>query len=350
MREVWEEGAHCPSMPFGKLAPSVRVDQWAADLLQDPIQPRTRTLSSLERGHLELAITRWLSQGYIEPSHAFVTCNPVFVAKKDGTIRTCIDYTPINRVIGDNDWPLPLIKDFRHRIVGATMFSRIDLKEAFHRIHVECRARPLTAFHSHRGKFQFTRMPFGLKTAPSVFQKFMDWTLRKHGAYALWFIDDVLVFSADDSHTSKLQAVRTTLANAGVTINEDKSAYHKRELTYVGLSVSAKGIGCALDATRLAEWPMPRTRTEKQSFLGFANCFRDYVPRYATHSAGMYPKKDELALENEIRNQSRLVVVESREPCPTENTTNYKNASVQPPAPAACGEVEWIGTRRTTTL
>lgn len=265
---------------------------WAAIPTQDPLQPRLRVLSPSERAVLDQALDKWLRQGYVEPSRAWVSCNPLFVPKSDGTLRTCIDFRPINKVVDTWDWPLPKIREIRHRLVGTKWYARIDLKEAFHRIIVSEESRPLTAFHTHRGKFQFTRMPFGLSTAPPTFQRFIEWTLHDVLSDIVVYVDDILVMGPTRAYTARLlKRVRLLLAKGRVEINEDKSEGLCQEVKFVGLTIKQGRVGCAL---AVGSDPVPTTKEQWWSALGYANCFRDYLPQYADMTAGLYPGKNQL--------------------------------------------------------
>jgi hypothetical protein len=289
---MWETGPHRHSVQGGKLGPSGDVGLWEAVPIEDPLQPRLRVLSPKERALLDLALDKWLLQGYIEPSRAWVTCNPLFVEKHDGSMRTCIDYRPINRVIPIWEWPLPRIKDVRHRLGGTKWYTRLDLKDAFHRIRIPAEYRALTAFHTHRGKYQFTRMPFGLSTAPATYQRFIEWVVAPCMGYIICYVDDILVMSKTKEGLRKKEAlVRATLRKASVEINEKKSESCVQEVNFVGLRIKAGTIGVALP---VGTQPLPRTREEWWSALGYANCFRDFLTRYADRVAGLYPGANQL--------------------------------------------------------
>ena len=287
MQALWQAWAHWYPVSLKKLGPAGPVDAWIPEILEDPLQPRLRHLSPKERATLESAIEAWSRQGIVEPSTAWVSCNPVFVEKKNGTIRTCIDYRPINRVTKDWEWPLPRIRDVRHRLAGTRWYTRFDLKDAFHRVTIPAAYRGWTAFHSHLGTFQFTRMPFGLKTAPATYQRFLDWVLFSHRGYLINYVDDILIFGSTRAQTSRrTRAVRETLAKWAITINEEKSVTLTKELTFVGLSITKGMTGCALPVIPFAA---PHSLKDWQSALGFANCFRDYIPGFSDMTAGLYP-------------------------------------------------------------
>lgn len=268
-----------------------RLDEWHPELTGDPLAPRPRVYSPLEREHLRKQTTRWLLEGVVErtPRPVPWTNNLVFVAKANGSIRVCVDCTPANRVTEDFDWPLPRLQDLRHRTKGALWFSRMDLRDAFFRISVPEEWRHLTSFTCDGVDYQFSRMPFGLKTAPSVFQKFMDTKLARHREHAFWYMDDVLVYARSLAELRRRTlAVRLTLARAGATINEEKSEYDKQGLLFAGMWIFGGGQGPNhKKVDQVLALPAPRTKVEKQSALGLVSYLRDHVPLLSLFTADL---------------------------------------------------------------
>ena len=291
-------------MPVDKLGPAQDVSVLSIEIEGQPLQPRVRTLSPLERTHLDHQLDKWIAQGYVEPSPAWVTCNPLFVEKRNGAIRTCIDYRPINKVTKFWEWALPRIKDIRHQLVGYSWFTRLDLKEAFHRITVLPHCRALTAFHTHRGTYHFTRMPFGLCTAPSTYQRFIDWVLAPARQWTIRYVDDVLILATSARQCRlRTRTVERLLSRHRVLINDDKSERNVRRTTFVGLDINENGIGCSLPTEG---WPLPVTKKEWQSAMGYANCFRDFVPNFADLAQGLYPASDNPPMEERHERWRRL--------------------------------------------
>jgi len=296
-------------MSFGKLEPAEPVDAWIPTFTGMPVQPRLRMLSPQDRQNLDNQLKVWIRSGIVEPSTAAVSSNPVFVPKKNGSIRVCVDYRPINAVTQSFDWPLPRIMELRHALVGARVFSRLDLVQAFMRIRIPQSFRAATTFHSHLGKFQFTKMPFGLKTAPSVFQRYMDYLLRDHQAYARWYIDDILIFSAKpQQHPQHVRAVRKTLLQDHNAISEEKSEYSKQSLVFCGILVGKDGIAPSPSIQEIQEYSVPYTLKDRQSFLGFANYFRDFIPGFSERAAPLYPDRRNIPRSAEYEKDFRLLL------------------------------------------
>lgn len=298
---MWQEGTRRLRLQGEKLAAHARLDQWVPSLNEEPLPPRRRVLTPIQEQQAIQQALDWRSKDVIEqiPMPPLVN-NLVLVAKKNGKTRVCVDCTPANRVTASFDWPLPRLQDIRHRVQGKTWFSRLDLRDAFFRISVPSEYRHLTAFVAGGKAYQFKRMPFGLKTAPSVFQRFMDHGLCEYTEVCVWYIDDILIMGdtlAELRRNEKL--IRHQLTRVmGVEINEDKSETAKRSLLFAGLWVYGAGIGP--DATKLAEalaLPTPTTKVQAQSALGLVSYLRDYIPLVGHFTAQLYPDKEGLKLD-----------------------------------------------------
>ena len=291
-----EKGSRGNRLPREKLVSGKSLTTWVPELVGEPVPPRQRRLTPIEQQQLRAQTTAWLHAGVVEREPRIVWVNnPVMVAKKNGAIRVCIDCTPANRVTKDYDWPLPRLQDVRHHVAGASWFSRLDLKDAFFRISIPVAWRELTAFECDNVKYQFKRMPFGLKTAPAVFQRFMDHTLSQFKPFCFWYIDDILVHASTLKELRiRTRQVKDQLKNQGHKINEDKSEYEKRGLLFAGVWVYGGGTGPNLVKVRdvLALAP-PRTKPELQSALGLVSYLRDHIPLASFLTAALNPKKDE---------------------------------------------------------
>lgn len=233
------------------------------------------------------------------------------VAKHDGRIRVCVDCTPANKVTRELDWPLPRLQDLRYVIRGARWFSRIDLKDAFFRIRIPQRFRYLTAFRVKGQSYQFKKMPFGLKTAPAVYQRFMDRGLSSLAEIAFWYIDDILI-TANTPHELRVREarVRRQLSAMKCEINEAKSVAGRSSLLFAGLWVMGWGLGAnAEQVKKVLQLAPPNTKTEAQSALGLVSYLRDFIPLVGHFTAMLYPDKQGLKLEtNEFHRQWKLLL------------------------------------------
>lgn len=256
-------------------------------------------LTPIQHAQASAQAEAWLDKQIIEKitTPPFVN-NLVMVAKPDGSTRVCVDCTPANKVTEDFDWPLPRLQDIRYRTRGMSWFARLDLKDAFFRISVPTRYRSLTAFMVGNQAYRFKRMPFGLKTAPSTFQRFMDWGLAEFREIAEWYIDDVLIMGQTKSELAlNEKKIRKRLSEMKCTINEGKSVTEQRSLLFAGLWVYGQGVGPNLKKlAELLELPIPTNKESAQSALGLVSYLRDFIPLTSHFTAELYPDKGGLKL------------------------------------------------------
>lgn len=224
--------------------------------------------------------------------------NLVLVAKKDGRIRVCVDCTPANRVTRDFDWPLIRLQDVRHRTRGFSWFARFDLRDAFFRISIPAKFRYLTAFRAGGATYQFRKMPFGLKTAPATFQRFMDYGLAEFTGFSLCYLDDILIMGTSRQELEhNAREVRRGLTAMKCDINWDKSQGATQQILFAGIWVMGAGVGPNLGKFReLLMIPCPTTKAEAQSALGLVSYLRDFVPLVAHFTARLYPDQGGLTL------------------------------------------------------
>lgn len=273
--------------------------RWEPIITCDPVPPRPRILTPIQEQQAADQVTEWLAKKIIEPVPKAAYCNNlVLVAKKDGRIRVCIDCTPVNRVTKEFDWPLPRLQDLRYRTQGKTWFSRLDLTDAFFRISVPAKFRCYVTFRVKGQAYQFKQMPFGLQTAPSTFQRYMDWGLAEHYNYAYWYIDDILIMAETLKELRQREsAIRETLKGMGSIINDKKSESEKQALLFAGLWVSGNGLGPnKAKLSELLHLPLPKTKEAAQSALGLVSYLRDFLPLISHFTAQLYPDRNGLKL------------------------------------------------------
>lgn len=261
--------------------------------------PRRRVLTPIQDELVRAQAKAWLAEKVIEPIPPPPWWNnTVLASKKDGRTRVCIDCTPANLVTRDFDWPLPRLQDLRFFVQEGRHFSRIDLKDAFFRIQVPRRYRHLTAFLAGAQHYQFRRMPFGLKTAPATFQRFMDHGLAALQGRAYWYMDDILIKGKTEQELRHHETlVRRQLRVMGCAINETKSTSRQRTLLFAGLTVTEKGLGANPELVRTLEnLEPPSNKPEAQSALGLVSYLRDFIPLIGHFTAMLYPDKNGLRL------------------------------------------------------
>ena len=280
--------------------------------LKDDI-PVQQTYRSLPRPlHLEVKnfVEDLLNKGWITHSQSNYSSPIVAVRKKDGSLRLCCDYRALNAKTRSDRHPLPRIQDAIDSLLGKKWFSVLDQKNAYYQTYLEESSRPLTAFVTPWGLYEWIRVPFGLCNAPAHFQRFMEDTLRDfRDDFAFPYIDDVLVYSdtfAD--HLVHLSKVFERLKSKGIKINPSKCEMFKREVRYLGRIISEDGYRVDSEnikaVTDLLK-KQPQTIGEVRKLLGLLNYYRRYVKNYATTAHPLFQLLKEG--ENSVKNQKGVI-------------------------------------------
>ena len=256
-----------------------------------PIQPGSKPAnrpafrySDAERTAIEQEITDLLSRGLIERSCSPFGAPVIFVRKKDGRLRMCVDYRALNSITIRNSAPLPRIDDLFDQLHGAAFFTSLDLTSGYHQIRLPADDQHKTAFKTPQGLFQYRVLPFGLANAPSVFQSYMNQTFAAHiGKCAVIYLDDVLIYSRTaESHLEHLETILSTVRQAGLFLKKSKCDFFKTQLKFLGHILDRQGVHPDPDKIKtVMEWPTPSCLTELRSFLGLCNYFRKFVKGYS---------------------------------------------------------------------
>ena len=174
-----------------------------------PISRAPYRMAPLELRELKTQLQELLEQGFIRPSVSPWGAPVLFVRKKDGSLRLCIDYRMLNRVTVKNRYPLPRIDDLFDQLGGATVFSKIDLRSGYHQLRITEEDIPRTAFRTRYGHYKFLVMPFGLTNAPAAFMDLMNRVFQPFlDQFVIVFVDDILVYSRSrEEHEAHLRTV-----------------------------------------------------------------------------------------------------------------------------------------------
>lgn len=241
-------------------------------------------LSPEERTALTDYIESNMRKGFIRRSTSSAAAPILFVRKKTGGLRLCVDYRGLNAITKKNRYPLPLIDDLLDRVQGCKHFTVIDLKNAFNLVRIKEGDEWKTAFRTPMGLYEYLVMPMGLTNAPATFQAFIQDTLRDYlDVFCVVYLDDILVFSrSQDDHDAHVKKVLDRLRDAHLFANAEKCEFDKSQVSYLGYLLGADGI--RMDPKKLdtvASWPEPTSVKDIQSFLGFTNFYRRFVDNYA---------------------------------------------------------------------
>ncbi|KAJ9518388.1 hypothetical protein QJQ45_010285 [Haematococcus lacustris] len=263
-----------------------------------PARPSYR-MSKPEHDELRRQITDLLAKGLIEPNSSPFAAPVLFVQKKSGELRMCIDYRQLNKITIRDQYPLPRIDDLFDQLAGKTVFSSLDLQAGYHQIRIPAEDVPKTAFRTPEGHYQFKVLCFGLTNAPATFQRVMNEAFAEViNDCALVYLDDILVMSENtEQHLVHLRRVFDLLRKNKFYAKLSKCEFMKRTLMFLGHIISAQGISVdPCKVTAISNWPVPTSLKTLQSFLGAANYVRKFVHNFSTIAAPLTnltgPKKD----------------------------------------------------------
>ncbi|GJW68781.1 putative reverse transcriptase domain-containing protein [Tanacetum coccineum] len=169
-----------------------------------PVARAPYRLAPSEMRELSIQLQELLEKGFIHPSSSPWGAPVLFVKKKDGSFRMCIDYRELNKLTVKNRYPLPRIDDLFDQLQGSSVYSKIDLRSGYHQLRIKEEDIPITAFRTRYGHFEFQVMPFGLTNAPAVFMDLMNRVCKPYlDKFVIVFIDDILVYSKDEEEHGK---------------------------------------------------------------------------------------------------------------------------------------------------
>ncbi|KAH6480324.1 hypothetical protein HBI55_254530 [Parastagonospora nodorum] len=251
---------------------------------EDPPHRPLYNLSPTELGILRAYITEYLQRGWIRRSKSPAGAPILFVKKKDGTMRLCVDYRGLNKISIKNRGSLPLIMESLERLSQAKWYTKLDVREAYHRIRIAEGDEWKTAFRTRYGHFEYTVMPFGLTNAPAQFQAYINEALAGlMDISCIVYLDDILVFSdTEEEHVVHVKEVLQRLRDAKLYIKLSKCEWHTQRTEYLGYIISPEGVSVDQDRVKtIQDWPLPRTVREIRVFIGFMNYYRRFIAGFS---------------------------------------------------------------------
>jgi len=242
------------------------------------------SLSQTELVALREFIDEHLATGFIRPSRSPYGAPVLFVKKKDGGLRLCVDFRGLNKITKKDRYPLPLITDLLDSSGKARIYTKIDLQHAYHLVRIAEGDEWKTAFRTRYGSFEWQVMPFGLTNSPAAFQRFMnDIFADMLDVCVIVYLDDILIYSDNmELHQKHVREVLRRLRQNGLFAGVNKCTFHADTVEYLGYILSPTGL--SMDPTKvqtIQDWPEPRKVKDIQSFLGFANFYRRFIHEYS---------------------------------------------------------------------
>jgi len=313
--DVFSEPSSLP--PHREFDMTIDLQPGASPPFQAP-----RPMSAPMLDELKSQLMKLQQAGFITPSNAPFGAPILFVKKKDGSLRMCIDYRALNKITIKNKYPLPRIEELLDRLRPATIFSKIDLRSGYHQLRIDDADTDKTTFVTRYGSYKFLVMPFGLTNAPSVFMQLMNSVLAECiDDFVIVFIDDILIYSNDEAqHTQHVRLILNKLREAQLHANMTKCSFYQHSIEFLGHIVSGNGI--SMDPKKVqavVDWPSLTNKHDVRAFLGLAGYYRRFIDNFSSIAAPLTDLlRDDTPFEwNEKQQQSMQQLKDAITTAPT---------------------------------
>ncbi|GJW18632.1 putative reverse transcriptase domain-containing protein [Tanacetum coccineum] len=255
-----------------------------------PVARAPYRLAPSEMKELSEQLQELSDKGFIRPSSSPWGAPVLFVKKKDGSFRMCIDYRELNKLTVKNRYPLPRIDDLFDQLQGSSIYSKIDLRSGYHQLRVREQDIPKTAFRTRYGHYEFQVMPFGLTNAPAVFMDLMNRVCKPYlDKFVIVFIDDILIYSKDErEHEEHLKTILELLKEEKLYAKFSKCEFWIPKVQFLGHVIDSRGIH--VDPAKIEsikDWASPKTPTEIRQFLGLAGYYRRFIEGFSKIAKSM---------------------------------------------------------------
>jgi hypothetical protein len=245
-----------------------------------PISKRPYRMDVKDIIELKKQIEELLEKGFIHPRSSPWGALVLFVSKKDGSRRMCVDYRSLNEVTIKNKYPLPRIEDLFDQMKGAKIFSKIDLRSGYHQLKIRAEDVPKTAFTTRYGLYEFLVKLFGLTNALAYFMNMMNKVFMEYlDQFVVVFIEDILVYSPNEEiHEDHLRLVLQKLRDNQLYAKFSKCDFWLKKVAFLGHIVTDCGI--KVDPGMISEilnWKKPKDASKIKSFLGLVGYYRRFI-------------------------------------------------------------------------
>ncbi|GKA42691.1 putative reverse transcriptase domain-containing protein, partial [Tanacetum coccineum] len=266
--------------------PPARQVEFQIDLVPGaaPVARAPYRLAPAEMQELSTQLQELSDRGFIRPSSSPWGAPVLFVKKKDGSFRMCIDYRELNKLTVKNRYPLPRIDDLFDQLQGSRVYSKIDLRSGYHQLRVREEDISKTAFRTRYGHYEFQVMPFGLTNAPAVFMDLMNRVCKPYlDRFVIVFIDDILIYSKSrKEHEGHLKLILNLLKKEELYAKFSKCEFWLSKVQFLGHVIDSEGIH--VDPAKIEaikDWASPKTPTEIRQFLGLAGYYRRFIEGFS---------------------------------------------------------------------
>ena len=264
-----------------------------------PLARRPYRVPVSQRKQVEAQLERLLSQNIIRVSSSPWHSPMVLVKKKDGDIRICIDFRSLNSISKGDSYPLPPIDDLLLDLRESKYFSTLDLLQGYYQVVMGEASKEKTAFSFDNTLYEFNRMPFGLKNAPSHFSRLMKSVLSGLiGTAVIFYLDDLIVLGrTPEEHLENLVKVFSCLERHHLKLRLDKCTFFQNKVEFLGHEVSSEGIRPLVGKVdAIKGYPRPKNYREVKRFLGMASYYRKFIPNFSKISKPLDRIREGVAL------------------------------------------------------
>ena len=265
------------------------IDGVQASFNIDPsVQPRflkARPVPYAIRDKVEAELCRLEKEGILEKIEQSDWAAPIVpVVKSNGNIRICGDFrTTVNLATKTENYPIPKIEDIYSTLSGGSVFSKLDCSNAYLQYPLHPESRKYTTINTSLGLMRYTRLPFGVSSAPAIYQRVMDSMLREVPGVCV-YLDDILISGANDKeHLERLNSVLEVLSSRGLRLSKEKCSFSQSSVQYLGHVIDKNGLHPLADKIKaISAAPPPKNVTEVKSFLGMLQFYSRFLKNLAT--------------------------------------------------------------------
>ena len=247
---------------------------------------RARSVPFALRPKVERELDRLVAEGTLKPVQYAEWAAPIVpVLKSDGeSLRICGDFKQtVNAAAKVDRYPLPKVEDLFATLAGGKVFTKLDLRQAYQQVLLDEDSQKLVTINTQKGLFQFTRLPFGVSSAPGIFQRLMENILQGIPKVTVYLDDILIAGSSEAEHLTLLEKVLTRLQQAGLRVSKDKCSFMVKTVEYLGHVIDAEGLHPLpgkVEAVQNA--PSPQDVSQLRSYLGLLTYYSKFLPKLST--------------------------------------------------------------------
>lgn len=256
-----------------------------------PIYCKARPVPYLLKSKIENKLQKLIDEGTIEPVQYSEWAAPIVpIVKEDGSVRICGDYKmTVNKVSKLDNYPIPKCEDLFATLNGGQQFTKLDMSQAYQQLKLDEQSKQYTTINTHKGLFRYNRLPYGISSAPGIYQRVME-NLLQGLPQVIVRVDDILISGKnEEAHRQNLEEVLRRLSDAGLRLNSKKCVFMAEEVVYLGQKISKEGVQPIKDKVKaVTDAPAPKNVAQLRAYLGMLNYYHRFIPNLASELQPLY--------------------------------------------------------------